>query len=88
MAEGGGKQDLCSNSRQKLTRRYQELVPEAWTSLTPAGWEVEKATRPVMLARHEWLMASLSPEQRAMVRPLIDPLYQTIAAENAASGET
>lgn len=70
-----------------VTTRRPDDRRAVWASLTPAGWDVEKATRPVMLARHERLMASLSSEQQAIILPLIDQLYLTIAAENAASGE-
>lgn len=72
---------LISTSRRPDDRRA------VWASLTAEGWLVEKATRPVMLARHERLMAALSPEEQAVVLPLIDRLYQAIATENAASGE-
>lgn len=72
---------LISTSRRPEDRRA------VWASLTAEGWLVEKATRPVMLARHERLMAALSPEEQAVVLPLIDRLYQAIATENAASGE-
>ncbi|MCZ8185146.1 MAG: MarR family transcriptional regulator [Beijerinckiaceae bacterium] len=70
-----------------VTTRRPNDRRAVWASLTPAGWEVEKATRPVMLARHDRLLAALSPDEREIILPLIDRLYQTIAAENAASGE-
>ncbi len=69
------------------TARRQEDRRAVWAQLTPAGKAIEEVVRPIMLARHERLMAALTPAEQQMVLPIIDKLYLAIAEENAENGE-
>jgi DNA-binding MarR family transcriptional regulator len=57
-----------------------------WTSLTPRGKKLEQTVRPVMLARHQRLLAALEPQERRMIFTLVDKLRAVIEEENAAAG--
>lgn len=70
-----------------LTSRKQDDRRAVWVRLSEEGARLEAAVRPVMRARHERLMAALSPDERAAIFPILDNLYKAIAAENALSGE-
>lgn len=63
--------------------RKAEDRRSVWAHLTARGRKVERAVRPVMLARHQRLLAALEHKERALIFKLIDKLSVAIENENA-----
>ncbi len=67
--------------------RKPEDRRSVWTRLTPRGRKLEQTVRPVMLARHQRLLAALQPQERSMIFTLVDKLRAIIEEENAAEAD-